>query len=524
MITISNQKLPIGYNNEDLKKCVTKILNTSADNIASVSLRRISIDARKKQDVHYVATIDVNVHTNESGIVKKSSGKAQISSYSEYKFTSEKKLSTRPVIVGAGPAGLFCALLLARNGACPIIIERGECVENRTRTIDNFFKNGMLNTSSNIQFGEGGAGTFSDGKLNTGTKDKRAGFILKEFLLHGAPDEILISAKPHIGTDKLKIAIASIREEIKSLGGEFMFNTLFSDFHVENGKITSITVIKKGYKETIDTDTVVLATGHSARDTFEMLKGKNIMMEQKAFSIGARIEHSRDYVDCCQYGDFKDRLPAADYKLSTHLKDGRGVYTFCMCPGGYVVNASSEEGMLCTNGMSLFARDAENSNSAVLVSVHPCDFNCGDVLDGIKLQREIETKCYNKAGGYTAPVERVSDFLGVNSNILSKVTPSIRPGYEFTDISDIYPEFIRDGLKSGLYELSKKSSIFRDFGAVLTAAETRSSSPVRILRNEFYESVSIRGLYPCGEGAGYAGGIMSAAADGLRCAEQILSK
>lgn len=246
-------------------------------------------------------------------------------------------------------------------------------------------------------------------------------------------------------------------------------------------------------------------------------------MEQKAFSIGARIEHSRDYVDYCQYGDFKDRLPAADYKLSTHLKDGRGVYTFCMCPGGYVVNASSEEGMLCTNGMSLFARDAENSNSAVLVSVHPCDFNCGDVLDGIKLQREIETKCYNKAGGYTAPVERVSDFLGVNSNILSKVTPSIRPGYEFTDISDIYPEFIRDGLKSGLYELSKKSSIFRDFGAVLTAAETRSSSPVRILRNEFYESVSIRGLYPCGEGAGYAGGIMSAAADGLRCAEQILS-
>ncbi len=523
MITISNQKLPIGFSDDDIRKCVKKILKTSDDNIASAVIRKISIDARKKQDVHYVATIDVKTHTDESLLVKKSGGKAQISSYSEYKFTSDKKLTSRPVIVGAGPAGLFCALLLARNGARPIIIERGEAVENRTKSVEAFFETGKLNPCTNIQFGEGGAGTFSDGKLNTGTKDKRSGFILKEFVSHGAPDDILISAKPHIGTDKLKIAIAAIRNEIISLGGEFMFNTLFIDFNENNSKITSATILKNGVKETIDTDTIVLATGHSARDTFEMLYNKKIMMEQKAFSIGARIEHSKEYVDYCQYGDFSKQLPSADYKLSTHLSDGRGVYTFCMCPGGYVVNASSEENMLCTNGMSLFARDAENSNSAVLVSVHPEDYNNGNVLDGIRLQRDIEKKAFEAIGGYIAPVQRVCDFLDTKSEIISKVNPSIRPGYEYTDISQIYPRFINEGLKGGLYELSKKSSIFRDFGAVLTAAETRSSSPVRILRNEHCESVSIRGLYPCGEGAGYAGGIMSAAADGLKCAEQILS-
>lgn len=523
MITISNQKLPIGYTDEDIRKSVSKVLKTPLDNIASASVRKISIDARKKQDVHYVATLDVCVRSGESAIIKKSSGKAHLSSYTEYKFTSQKKLDSRPVVIGAGPAGLFCALLLARNGARPIVIERGECVEKRTKSIDSFFTSGILNTSSNIQFGEGGAGTFSDGKLNTGTKDKRAGFILKEFVAHGAPEEILVSAKPHIGTDKLKIAIASIREEIKCLGGEFMFNTLFTDFSTNNSRINSITIQKNGYRETIDTDTVVLATGHSARDTFAMLKSKGIMMEQKPFSIGARIEHKRDYVDHCQFGNFKDKLPAADYKLSTHLADGRGVYTFCMCPGGYVVNASSEEGMMCTNGMSLFARDAENSNSAVLVSVHPEDYNNGDVLDGIKLQRQIEKNCYNKTGGYIAPVEKVCDFLGTKGDIINNVTPSIKPGFEFTDISDIYPKFISESLKCGLFDLSKKSDIFKDFGAVLTAAETRSSSPVRILRNEFCESVSIGGLYPCGEGAGYAGGIMSAAADGLRCAEQILT-
>ncbi|MBQ2944650.1 MAG: FAD-binding protein [Ruminococcus sp.] len=522
MITLKNLKLPLRYTGEQLHSEAARALNISTKDIVDITLRRVSIDARKKSDIHYIAMADVQVDGDDSKIIKKCKN-AEVAIEKEYRFTAAKIPHKRPVVIGSGPAGLFCALILARNGAKPIVIERGQSVDERTKSIDIFWEHGKLNTQSNVQFGEGGAGTFSDGKLNTGTNDIRQSFVLKEFVAHGAPKDILISAKPHIGTDMLKGTIKSIRKEIESLGGEFRFNTLFCDFKAKNGKINEITIITNESKEIIDTDNVVLATGHSSRDTFEMLRSKGIAMQQKPFSIGARIEHLREEVDECQYGKARHLLPAADYKLSTHLSSGRGVYTFCMCPGGYVVNASSESGRLCTNGMSKFARNNQNSNSAVLVGITPEDYDCGDVLDGMKLQRKIEEAAFNLLGGFSAPVQRVGDFLNKAGSVKTLPVPTIKPGYEFCDISKIYPSFITDSLKEGIVNLSKRAPFFENMGAVLTAPETRSSSPVRIIRDETFQSVSCKGIYPCGEGAGYAGGIMSAATDGIKCAEAILS-
>lgn len=521
MITIKNVRLPLKYKHEDVIFAVSKALKIKDCDINSVNLRRISIDARKKSDVHYVAMIDAKVNGAENRIVSRSNN-AQIAKTEEYTFPCCKELSTRPVVVGSGPAGLFCALMLARCGTHPIIIERGEAVEDRTKTVNSFWTNGALNTSSNVQFGEGGAGTFSDGKLNTGTNDIRAHFILKEFVSHGAHDDILINAKPHIGTDVLKNVIVSIRREIESLGGEYRFGTMFTDLITKEDKVIGVKIVSKGSCDVIDTTTVVLATGHSARETFEMLKLKAIPMEQKAFSIGARIEHLQSDLDEAQYGKARHLLGAADYKCSTHLDDGRGVYTFCMCPGGYVVNASSEEGMLCTNGMSLYARDNINSNSALLVGITPQDFNNGDVLDGMKLQRKIEKSAFEAVGNYIAPVQKVGDFTGCKDYSFSNVTPSIRPGYEYTEIDKIYPKLIADSMREGICKIASRMPLFGNCNAVLTAAETRSSSPVRILRDETLQSPALKGFYPCGEGAGYAGGIMSAAADGIRCAEAIM--
>lgn len=522
MIKVKNIRLPLRYTQEQLNIEVAKHLKVPVNSINSIQLKRVSIDARKKTDVHYIAMADICLNGNENKVVARCNN-AEISLEKEYEFKAKKELKKRPVVVGSGPAGLFCALMLARCGTCPIVIERGQNVDDRTKTIESFWTSGALNTESNVQFGEGGAGTFSDGKLNTGTNDIRQSFILKEFVSHGAPEDILISAKPHIGTDKLKGTIKNIRKEIESLGGEFRFNTLFSDFKVRNGCISEVVLNCSGSSETIDTDILVLATGHSARDTFEMLRDKGISMQQKAFSIGARVEHLKDEVDECQYGKARHLLPAADYKLSTHLSDGRGVYTFCMCPGGYVVNASSESNRLCTNGMSLFARDNVNSNSAVLVGITPKDYDNGDVLDGMNLQRITESKAYSICGDYTAPVQRVGDFIGVSGGVNTLPTPSIKPGYNFCNLNEIFPKFISDALKEGIVNLSKRAKFFGNMGAVLTAPETRSSSPVRIIRDETLQSITCKGLYPCGEGAGYAGGIMSAATDGIKCAEAILS-
>ncbi len=522
MIILKNLKLSLKYDSEQLKHSISQTLKIKVDDIKSFFIKRISIDARKKEDVHYIATVGVSVSGNENKVASRCKN-ADIDTSVPYSFKAQKKLNSRPVIVGSGPAGLFCALMLSRSGEKPIVIERGKSVDERSKSIDTFWKTGLLDTESNVQFGEGGAGTFSDGKLNTGINDVRSRFVLEEFVSHGANEDILVSAKPHIGTDILKITIKSLRNEIEALGGTFFFNSTFVDYKANKGKIESVTIKRNGVVETIDTDTLVLAIGHSARDTFYMLRDKGVAMQQKAFSIGARIEHLRESIDECQYGRARHLLPAADYKINTMLKNGRGVYSFCMCPGGYVVNASSEEYGLCTNGMSYNARNAENSNSAILVGITPEDYNCGDVLDGIKLQRDIERKAYNKLGGYIAPVQRVGSFTGFNFDVNNRVVPSIMPGYEFCDISDIYPKFITESLKEGLVGLSAKMSAFRDGGAVLTAAETRSSSPVRILRDDTFQSFSCKGLYPCGEGAGYAGGIMSAATDGIKCAEAILS-
>ncbi len=523
MITLNNIRLPLKYTKEELFSAAGKALNIKSSDISSIQIKRLSIDARKKNDVHYIGSINISVNSNEHKIVSRCKN-AEISKDVEYKFTPTKLPQCRPVVVGSGPAGLFCALMLARAGTKPIIIERGECVENRTNTIDTFWTTGKLNTASNVQFGEGGAGTFSDGKLNTGINDIRSRYVLKEFVSHGAPEEILISAKPHIGTDKLKKTIVNIRNEIISLGGEFLFNTKLTDLIIKSNKLVGIKTSNNGIGSIIETNITVLAIGHSARDTFKMLKLSGIAMEQKAFSIGARIEHLRNEIDECQYGKARHILGAADYKLSTHLDDGRGVYTFCMCPGGYVVNASSEEGLLCTNGMSYHARNNSNSNSAVLVGITPKDYDQGDVLDGIELQRRIEKSAYNLVGGYLAPIQTVGDFLNTLNPTSDKVIPTIKPGYEFCDISKAYPKLISDSLKEGLCKLGKRMPAFANTNAILTAAETRSSSPVRIIRNEDFQSISLIGLYPCGEGAGYAGGIMSAAVDGIKCAEAILTK
>lgn len=524
MIKVKNLKLPVNFKYEDILFALCKNLKLKEQQIESIKLYRASIDARKKDNIFYNATVTATLRTDEQRIINKFSNTELYMPY-RYEFKATKELKTRPVVVGSGPAGLFAAYILAINGAKPIVIERGKDVDSRTEDIELFFKSARLNTESNIQFGEGGAGTFSDGKLNTGTNDSRATHVLETFVKFGAQEEILYNAKPHIGTDILKNVIKNMRNEIIRLGGEFLFETTVTDIYIKDGKIKGVNTIKNGTTETINTDIAVLAIGHSARDTFEMLLNKGLILQQKPFSMGVRVEHKASDINRSQYGNFASKLPTADYKLNVKDSSGRGVYTFCMCPGGHVVNASSEEGMLCTNGMSYSKRDGENSNSAVLVSIYPEDFESDSPLAGIKMQRDLEKKAFELGGSdYCAPIETVGSFLGISSNKIGSVNPTIKPGYTLTKLEKLFPEFISNGLKEGLTAFSKKLKAFSAEDAILTGAETRSSSPVRIVRNERYEALNIQGLYPCGEGAGYAGGIVSAAVDGIKCAEMILTK
>lgn len=527
MIRISDIKMKLNYTKQDIISACEKTLKLSADKIEDVYLIKKGIDARKKSDVCFSLTVDVSIRGNENNIISKcKSQKITISNIPKYQLPGKYKKELRPVIIGSGPAGLFAGYILSLCDAKPIIIERGCDVDKRKKIADEFRIFGKLNEECNIQFGEGGAGTFSDGKLNTGIKDPRIRKVLSVFCENGAPEEIMYSAKPHVGTDKLAPTIKNIRIKIIENGGQFLFESKLTRIKIKNDKVEGIFYKSNGKEIFLECHDLILAIGHSARDTFEMLLKCGVPMSQKPFSIGARIEHLRSDIDKSQYGEFagSEYLGAADYKLSTHLKNGRGVYTFCMCPGGYVMPAASEFNSIATNGMSEYARDAKNSNSAVLTSVMPEDFGSEDILAGMYLQRKIEKDAFILGGeNYFAPVTLVGDFIkGKSSQSIGDIEPSYKPGYKLCDIRKCLPSYVADSMAEGIVDFGRKIKGFDRVDAVLTAPETRSSSPVRILRGEDMQSIKIKGLYPCGEGAGYAGGITSAAVDGIKCAEMIL--
>jgi len=524
MIRVGNIRVPLDADFSDIAGIASKKLKIPRDRIKKAVLSKKSVDARKKSDVHFILSIDIEAKNEEK--LLKILKNASVIKPEKYNVKFVPIDSERPVIVGFGPAGMFAALVLAMSGARPIVLERGGDVDSRCIAVDKFRSTGVLDTENNIQFGEGGAGTFSDGKLTTGIKDRRISWILRKFVEFGAPDEILYMAKPHIGTDKLRLVVKQLRERVISLGGEVRFGARFCGFTEENGHITSVKYEDSNCVHSIDTGNVILATGHSARDVFEMLCEKKFDLSQKNFAVGVRIEHPRKFIDKAMYGGFAGHpaLKAADYKLAVHLPNGKTLYTFCMCPGGEVVAVSSESGRLAVNGMSCFARDAENSNSALLVNVDTSDLKSDDPLAGMYLQRDIEEKAF-KAGGsdYSAPVMTVGELLGTSDGS-DAVTPSYRPGVKKAHVSEYLPGFVCDTLKLGIPEMGKKIKGFDSPSAVLTGVESRSSSPVRINRGEDLQSLSLKGLYPCGEGAGYAGGIVSAAVDGMKCAECVIDE
>lgn len=528
MIRISNIKLNIDEDKSILKKYILKKLKLNEKELIKYHIYKESVDARKKGKIDFVYTIDVEV-INEESTLKKIKDK-DIAMTPDFKYKNvdmgEKKLKNRPVVIGSGPAGLFASLLLAQRGYSPLMLERGLDVDNRTNDINEFWNNRVLKKNSNVQFGEGGAGTFSDGKLTTRTKDLRVGKILEEFVKFGAPDEILYSHKPHVGTDILKNVVKNIRNEIIRLGGEVRFNSQVTDIILEDNCIKGVITNEN---EKIQTEAVILAIGHSARDTYKMLYRNNIKIIQKPFSIGARIEHPQILINKSQYKEFYNhpRLGAADYRLIHQASNERTAYTFCMCPGGSVIASASDEFEVVTNGMSEHARDKENANSAFLVNVSPEDFESNHPLAGIHFQQKYEKLAFELGGkNYNAPVQLVGDFLNDKvSSSIGNIKPSYNPGYTLTDLRECLPEFVVQTMKEGLLSLDKKLQGFALHDAVLTGVETRSSAPLRIVRDEStLESINTKNLYPSGEGAGYAGGIVTAAVDGIKCAEKIIEK
>lgn len=522
MIRAGNIRVPLDFNFDSLMEFCSKKFGIKPDRLKSVRLSKKSVDARRKSDVHFIISLDIEAKGEEK-LLKTIKNAAPVEKY-EYKISPIKDLAKRPVVVGFGPAGMFAALILAMSGAKPVVLERGADVDSRCKAVEKFRNEGVLDTECNIQFGEGGAGTFSDGKLTTGIKDKRIGWILEKFVEFGAPEEILYMAKAHIGTDMLRNVVKNLRQRVISLGGDVVFGARFCGFASENGKISSVEYERSGQLYRLETDNVILAAGHSARDVFELMYEQNISLSQKNFAVGVRIEHRREDIDKAMYGGFAGHpaLKAADYKLAVHLPNGRTLYTFCMCPGGEVVAASSESGRLAVNGMSCFARNAENSNSALLVNINTDDYGSSHPLAGMYFQRQLEEKAF-AAGGfdYSAPVISVGEFLGKKSDGLS-VEPSYRPSVKKASPEEYLPDFVCESLKFGIPEMGRKLHGFDSPEAVLTGIESRSSSPVRIDRREDMQSVSLSGFFPCGEGAGYAGGIVSAAVDGMKCAEAVL--
>ncbi len=553
-ISVNNIKLPIEHKDHELIRQTAKMLHLPVSDITDIEIRKRSIDARKKDNIRYVYTVDCDVKDSEKIFRRIKEGSVRQCSDDVYKIP-ERNYNGRPVIIGAGPAGLFCAYICVEAGIKPIVIERGSEVSGRRRDVDEFWRTGILKPDSNVQFGEGGAGAFSDGKLNTLIHDRngRCRYVLETFVKFGAPANILYDAKPHVGTDILTEVISSMRKYLISRGAEFMFDTCVSDIIISNGSVKGVIITRSKDESEINSDRVVLAIGHSARDTFELIRKKGICIRPKAFAVGLRIEHPRRFIDVSQYGEYgADILPAAAYKLTAKSSTGRGIYTFCMCPGGYVVNASSEPGMLAVNGMSYSGRNGDNSNSAVIVTVTPEDFPSDDALSGVEFQRELERRAYELGSG-RVPVQKIADYAGAygfprsdrksaaykdeitvpvgltEENRIQSFTsdsadfvPNIKGTYEFADVHSILPDTLNTCLMEGIYSFDRQIRGFADPEAILSGVESRTSSPVRIERDDDGMSISVQGLYPCGEGAGYAGGITSAAMDGMYIAEQIL--
>ena len=522
MILLRNLRLEPEEALSALRAKAAKKLRVPEADITAVQPVKRSLDARKKNDIRYTCSVAVTLRRGEEAALRRAGKDAAPYTPPVYALPRAEGIE-RPVVVGFGPAGMFAALALAKAGARPIVIERGQEAAKRAAAVEAFRRGGALDPESNVQFGEGGAGTFSDGKLNTGTHDPRTFWVLRQFADHGAPESVTFDAKPHIGTDILIDVVRRIRAEIIALGGEIRFETRLDGLVVEDGALCGARLTHAGVTETLPCHRLILAIGHSARDSFTLLHGMGIAMERKPFSMGVRIEHRQAEIDLAQYGRARGALPPADYSLNVHLPDGTSAYTFCMCPGGKVFAAASEEGGVVTNGMSYSRRDGENANAALLVTLHPADFPGEGVLAGMHWQREIERAAFRYTGCYRAPAQLVGDFLAdrPSAGPLS-VTPSYEPGVCWGDLRAVLPERITSVLQNALPALGRKLRGFDAPEAVLTGPETRSSSPVRILRDERLQSPTLPGLFPCGEGAGYAGGITSAAVDGLRCAEAVL--
>ena len=529
MLTIRDLALPARHDASMLYYLAASALRIPASEIASLKIKRRSLDARKKDRIQYIYTVNVSTRHSEKRVWKQCRNpRVSLSTETVYRVPKPTALpASRPVVVGFGPGGMFAALALALAGLRPIIIERGQDATARQEAVRRFWETGTLDPESNVQFGEGGAGTFSDGKLNTGIKNDRMGWILQQLVQAGADESILYDAKPHVGTDVLVTVVQNVRKRILDLGGEVRFETKLTGLRQEGGRLIGAELTDRNGTEILPCDKLILAPGHSARDTFQMLLTSGIAMEPKPFSMGVRIEHLQSDLNDAQYGpDWRELdLPPADYKLSVHLPDGTSAYTFCMCPGGYVVGAASEPGRIVTNGMSNFAREGENANAALLVTLNPEDFPDQSVLGGMYWQQEIEAAAFRAGGSdYRAPAQLVGDFLlRRKSSEYRKIQPTYRPGVTLCDLHDVLPARLTDVLEQAIPAFGKQLSVFNDPDAVLTAPEARSSSPVRILRGDTLQSPALAGLFPCGEGAGFAGGIISAAADGLLCAEALIA-